>query len=359
MKTGAFLHDLARNRLRKVNLPRYLTYIVTWSCNARCVMCDCWKKESPEDLSVDEADRIFAQLPRFDAVRLSGGEPFVRKDFAGLAAAATERLRPRFLHVTTNGFLTDRVLSFCEGRDRSTPLRVLVSLDGLEAKHNAIRGRAAAWKTASATVRALAPLQEALNLQVGVNQTIVDADGVEEYRRLREYLRPHNVRLNAVLAYDASATYSLDCQDSVAESQIGRFTTLGAFAGEDIAAFADEVEGDLREFPWADRLAKRYYWRGVRQRLHADQRRPLNPPCVALNSHLRLYPNGDVPVCQFNARRVGNLRRQTFEEVWFGPDIEAERRWVRNCPGCWAECEVLPNAVYTGDLARALLPRAA
>jgi Fe-coproporphyrin III synthase len=358
MKPGTLLGDIARNRLRRVNLPRYVTYIVTWSCNARCIMCDCWKKDSPEDLSVAEVEKIFSSLPRLDAVRLSGGEPFVRKDFAELAEVVVRRSQPRFLHVTTNGFLTDRVVEFCESRDRSIPLRLLVSLDGLEEKHNAVRGRAAAWKTASSTVKDLASRQTELNVQVGVNQTIVDAEGLAEYRRLREWLRPLDVRHNAVLAYDASATYSTGCKDAVAESQIGRFTTIGEFGGGEISELAAEIERDLDAFPWSDRMAKRYYWRGVRERIGSGGPPALNPPCVALNSHMRLYPNGDVPVCQFNSRRVGNLRRQSFEEVWFGGPIDAERQWVRNCPGCWAECEVLPNAVYTGDIARAALSHA-
>jgi MoaA/NifB/PqqE/SkfB family radical SAM enzyme len=78
-----------------------------------------------------------------------------------------------------------------------------------------------------------------------------------------------------------------------------------------------------------------------------------NPPCVALNAHLRLFPNGDVPTCQFNTKKAGNLRQQSFEELWFGAKTEVQRDWVRKCPGCWAECEVLPSAIYTGELARA------
>ena len=111
----------------------------------------------------------------------------------------------------------------------------------------------------------------------------------------------------------------------------------------------DEVERDIESYPPAERAAKRYYLRGIRNRLLHCKGAP-NPPCVALGSHMRLFPNGDVPTCQFNTRKVGNLRRQLFEQVWFGEDIEPQRRWVRNCPGCWAECEVLPSALYTGDL---------
>lgn len=349
MKPGFLLTDILRNRRRAVNLPRYMTYIVTWTCNARCIMCDCWKKDSPDDLTLAEVDAIYAQLPPMDAVRLTGGEPFVRKDFTALADLTQRRLKPRFLHVTTNGFLTARIVSFCEERDRSVPLRLLISMDGMEDTHNRVRGRSTAWDTTSETVRALAPRQKELGLQLSVNQTIVDSGGIDEYRRLRAYLKPLNVQVNVVMAYDASATYSLKHDTAVARSQIGKFTTFGDFEGQRVTELADEVESDLVNFPWADRLAKRYYWRGVRGRLSNDGTAP-NPSCVALNSHLRLYPNGDVPVCQFNARRVGNLRRQRFDDVWFGPEIEKERDWVRKCPGCWAECEVLPNAIYTGDL---------
>ena len=63
-----------------------------------------------------------------------------------------------------------------------------------------------------------------------------------------------------------------------------------------------------------------------------------------------MLPDGRVPICQFNTRSVGNLREKSFEEIWFGEEGTRGRQWVKDCPGCWAECEVLPSAVYTGDL---------
>ena len=62
--------------------------------------------------------------------------------------------------------------------------------------------------------------------------------------------------------------------------------------------------------PLADRLVRRYYLRGIGNRLLSGRAMP-QPPCVALNSHLRLLPNGDVPTCQFNGQIVGNLCRQS------------------------------------------------
>lgn len=353
MKPRWLLDDILRNRRGAVTLPRLLTYIVTFSCNARCIMCDSWRKPSPDDLQPEEVGRIFRQLPRMDLVRLTGGEPFVRSDFAELARLTQELLRPRVLHVTTNGFLTGRIVEFCRARAKHLPLAVLVSVDGMEAKHNQVRGRDTAWQGVTTTLKALAPQRKEWNLRLAVNQTIVDAEGLDHYRRLKEFLAPLDVLHHVVFAYDASATYSLKLRTGVAASQIGRFTTFGKLDPAELARFFDEAEADAGRLPLPERVAKRYYLRGIRSRL-LDGRASPRPSCVALNSHLRIYPNGDVPVCQFNATRVGNLRRQSFEAVWFGPDITPQRDWVRKCPGCWAECEVLPSAVYTGDVLRRL-----
>ena len=151
------------------------------------------------------------------------------------------------------------------------------------------------------------------------------------------------------MAYDASATYHLEDSVEVAPTEIGNFTTFGDFGAERLDALFTEMERDLPRYPLAERLARRYYLRGIRNRLLGNQGAP-NPKCVALNSHLRLLPDGKVPTCQFNTRTAGSLREQTFAELWESETLRAQRKWVQACPGCWAECEVLPSAIYTGDL---------
>jgi len=349
MSALGLLQNIVRERRRQVAMPRFLTFIVTFTCNARCIMCDSWKKPSPDDLSVAEIENIFEQLPRMDAVRLTGGEPFVRRDLPQIAKLVQHKLQPVALHITTNGFLTDRIVEFCETREKTTPLQLLISVDGLRSKHNHVRGRDSAWDSVMRTISALAPRRDELRLNIAVNQTIVDAQGASDYPKLRDHLAQWGVKNQVVMAYDASATYSVEDEVEVAPGEVGSFATFGDFNEQQIIELLDEVERDIESYPPAERAANRYYLRGIRNRLLHCKGAP-NPPCVALGSHMRLFPNGDVPTCQFNTRKVGNLRRQLFEQVWFGEDIEPQRRWVRNCPGCWAECEVLPSALYTGDL---------
>jgi MoaA/NifB/PqqE/SkfB family radical SAM enzyme len=350
-RAAELVASVSRTRLGRPDRPRLLTFVVTFRCNARCVMCDSWRKDGEGELTLAQIEAIYRQLPRLHAVRLTGGEPFVRKDFDDIAALTQTLLRPALLHVTTNGFLTERIVSFCEQRERSVPLQLLVSIDGVGAKHDQVRGRRGAWDRAMATVRALAPRQRELGLRLAVNQTVIDAESARDYEPLRDLLRPLGVRNQVVIAYEASATYSLARERELRPRAPGAFSTFGDLGRGELERLFGQIERDLADYPLPDRAAKRYYLDGIRSRLLDNEGSP-NPRCVALGAHLRLFPNGDVPTCQFNTKRVGNLATQSFEEVWASETTREQRAWVRSCPGCWAECEVLPNAIYSGDLLR-------
>ncbi|MBK9138697.1 MAG: hypothetical protein IPM17_08045 [Verrucomicrobia bacterium] len=44
LRFASLLSQTPARRRYEVGLPRYLTYLVTFTCNARCIMCDSWKK---------------------------------------------------------------------------------------------------------------------------------------------------------------------------------------------------------------------------------------------------------------------------------------------------------------------------
>ena len=351
----SFPRSVLRARLRRTDQPRLLTYIVTFTCNARCVMCDSWQKPS-HDLSIEEIEGIFRQLPQLDAVRLSGGEPFVRKDLPQIVELVRTQLSPLVLHITSNGFLTERIVRLCEERDRRLPLQLLISIDGVGDKHDRVRGIAHAYDRAIATVRALAPRRRELRLSLAVNQTIVDRESIAHYHALKAELAPLGVENQVVIAYAESATYSLRERHCVRPRYPGELRTFGEFSEAELHALLTAAERDVLDYPLPERLAKQFYLEGARRRLIDGVPSP-NPSCVALSSHMRLLPDGTVPTCQFNTAPAGNLRERSFAEVWDSAAARTQRDWVRACPGCWAECEVLPNAIYTGELAKHALAR--
>lgn len=284
-----------------------------------------------------------------DFVRLTGGEPFLRNDLPEIVHSINKHLKPLFLHITTNGLLEERIVRFCREYALDSPLYLLISVDGMRARHDHIRGIPGAWDRAMSTLTSLAPLRKKNRLKLAVNQTIVNAEGIQEHHTLTNHLKPLGIPVHAVMAYDASATYNVTDNVNMGPAHSGQFTTFGDFSCSQITDLLRAVDGDLKKEGFLQKTAKKYYWSGVRNRLLGKKGNP-NPPCVALNSHMRILPNGRIPTCQFNSRIVGDLRLESLDEIWFGQKIEQQRNWVHACPGCWAECEVLPNAVYSGDL---------
>jgi MoaA/NifB/PqqE/SkfB family radical SAM enzyme len=285
-------------------------------------------------------------------VRLSGGEPFVRSDLSQLVDLTQRVLRPAILHITTNGLRTRRIVELLEDRDPRTRLVLLVSVDAVGERHDQIRGVPRAWGRALATIEAVAPRQRELGVRLMVNQTVVDRLGADEHRRLWQRLEPYGVPVNLVVAYAESATYSEEHEMDAPDGTLATFGELDATAVRRLLQTAYEHLPRLR---WPERVARRYYVRGVASRLLDGSAAP-NPPCAALGHHLRLLPNGDVPTCQFNSKVVGNLAATPFSELWASSGRHDQRRWVQACSGCWAECEVLPSALFSADLVRACGP---
>lgn len=199
------------------------------------------------------------------------------------------------------------------------------------------------------TLKALEQRQHILRLSLSVKHTIVDAEGVEHYKRLCDFLKPLGILNNVVTAYDLGAAYYLKDEMDAAPRQVGQFTTFSEFTEAHLQSLFGEIEKDFGNYPLLDKLAKRYYLLGIRNRsLHRE--RASNPKCTAPNSRIQLHADGRVPTCQFNTISVGNLQESDLADLWPSARIQKRRGWVGKCPECWAECEVLPNAIYTGDL---------
>lgn len=338
--------------------PHSLTHTTTFRCNYHCKeICDSplvhremQKRPNGHDLSTAEVETIYRQLPPMDYVRFTGGEPTLRPDFIELSHLAETHLKPIVLHLTTNASHPDRVVRFVSERPRKVPLDLMISIDGLSEKHCASRHNARAFDHCIQTLEELAPQQKSLKLNLRINQTVADSEGIRQYRQLHQLLRRFQVRHQIVMAYKASATYAVQRDRNYAPSREELFTPVGDFDRKELEDFFDEVTRDAQtELKGPERWIQEYYLDGIRARMLKNQSQP-NPTCVALSSHLRVFPNGDVPTCQFNSHIVGNLRLQSFQEIWKSEIRKRQLTWVRNCVGCWAGCEIQPSAFYSGDL---------
>lgn len=341
------------NRLGLFQRPSFVTYMVTWRCNAKCDFCDIWRRQdsAKEELTLDQIAHIFSEMPKLDGVRLTGGEPFLRKDLADVVNCIVSSSDPLAVHITSNGLLTDKVLDFVENITDARKLHLKISIDHFGEKHDIFRGVTGAFSSACKTVSELSRLRKKLGFHLGVNQAIVSEQGLEDYEKLSSYMKEIDVRVFPTIALEsAKGLYSEHLEEETTS-----FSPLESFSHETAERIMEVVLRDSANVnDWKERLLNRYFLLGIKNRILYGRKWP-NPKCVALRNHLRILPNGDVPICIHNSKVVGNLARTPLRTIWNSPEVKTARRWVENCSGCWEGCEVNLNAIYTGDLMKSLL----
>lgn len=132
--------------------PWYLIFAITGLCNQRCAMCFYTKNISGYDprkeLTLDEIALIAQGFNNLFQLTLSGGEPLLRKDCLDIARVFAARTPVQRITLTSNGMMPEKIAdfvhAFCSEFPRVT-LSVNLSIDGLNEKHDKIRGVSGAF----------------------------------------------------------------------------------------------------------------------------------------------------------------------------------------------------------------------
>ena len=188
-----WLFRLFRRNETALHELNYLFWECTWRCNLACRHCgsDCKAESRVPDMPFADflkAIEPLEQRYKRDTVliAITGGEPLLRADLAD--CGRTLRAHGFRWGIVTNGMLYD------EARHRELLAAglgsVTVSLDGLEATHNALRNHPQSFQRA---LRALQLIATAPQLHYDV-VTCVHTNNLPELPQLRELLIAKGVR---------------------------------------------------------------------------------------------------------------------------------------------------------------------
>jgi radical SAM enzyme (rSAM/lipoprotein system) len=187
------LHPIYRHLETVVHPLRYLFLEVTQKCNLDCLHCgsDCGKQPRVDELTTGEwlafIDYLDERRPKGHSLFLvfTGGEPLCHQDLLKLCARA--RLRGLPYGMVTNGFLLDDHAVSRLVEEEITSLTV--SLDGLEATHDWLRGRLGSFNRAVSGI-ALAARSPIRFMDV---VTCVNPRNLAELSRILELLQSKGV----------------------------------------------------------------------------------------------------------------------------------------------------------------------
>jgi MoaA/NifB/PqqE/SkfB family radical SAM enzyme len=336
--------DLAGMFLAKE--PTYFIFYVTSSCNAQCRICFNWEYNNPsgreQELSLEEIERIAGNMGRLHYVTLGGGEPFLRNDIDEICRIFYDKNHTRIFSIPTNCLTPQIIAERVEAMLQKCPdavFRISMSIDGIGAQHDRLRGVAGSF------------------------------DQVCNTYLLLDRLRQRYPQLEIL----ANTTFCADNQDSISDIHdyvVSRFSLdmygLTLIRGEVRDPALKKI--DLGKFAAATRLFEEGYFRNQGAKRHPLQRILAILPvfsrreilktataarrtytCHAIRQLIVVDSFGDVFACEMLPFKLGNLREVNYRlgTILKKPEtIELLQRIRRKECNCTWECAIQNSMVF-------------
>ena len=296
--------------------PKEVCIILTYRCNAKCNMCDVWHHptKAGEEITIEDIKKLPSGL-RF--INITGGEPFIRRDIEEIIKV----IRPKTerIVISNNGFFTERIVNLCE---KYPDLGIRISTEGLQKTNDAIRKIPGGFDR---TLRTLLTLRRMGIRDIGFGMTVQDMN-CKDLLPLYE--------LSDALGYEfATATLHNSHYFHKLDNVIN-----------DKDMVCSEFSGLITELLKSNSVKKwfrAYFNYGLMNYIYGGKR---FLPCEMGTESCFVDPSGDVLACNGMNEKIpmGNIKEQTFDEIWNSSQAEKVRNMVKTCQ---KQCWMVGNAV--------------
>lgn len=297
--------------------PHNAILAVTLNCNARCQMCDIWKN----DMHNEVAPEVFGRLPTsLRDINISGGEPFLRSDLPEILRVIKEANPKTRLVISTNGFQPAKfkqLLPAILEVDRKVALRV--SIDGLGAKHDEVRGIPKGFHKCEQTLQIA---REAGISDLGVGFTVLECN-IADLADVHEWTEKNKLQLSITVATD-SEIYFGENKESL--------RPRSSHAIE--AAFSHIIDAQYRKWNLKENFRAWFnqtmveYQETMKRRFACDG----GSGFFYMDSHANIF------MCHILNYKMGNLQEQSWDELWTSDAADTAREVATTCDRCWLIC---------------------
>jgi Fe-coproporphyrin III synthase len=296
--------------------PKEVCIILTYRCNARCNMCNVWHHPTKpsDEITLNDIEKLPSGL-RF--INITGGEPFMRKDIEeiiGVIRHKTERIV-----ISTNGFFTERIIELCK---KFPALGIRISIEGLQKSNDDIRGIRNGFNRGLETLLALRRMGVK---DIGFGMTV-------QHLNCKDLLPLYE--LSDALGYEfATATLHNSHYFHKLDNRIEKTNT--------VCNEFSKLIVELLKSKSIKKWFRAYFNYGLMNYLYGGKR---FLKCEMGTESCFIDPSGDVLPCNgMNCKKpMGNIRKQTFDEIWNSKQADEVRKAVDNCN---KECWMVGNAV--------------
>lgn len=284
---------------------------VTYRCNCCCEMCQRWRDDRMNELTLSEYQRLATTFHKLGVhvISFAGGEPLLRDDiFAIIDTFAKYRMA---VNLCTNGILLE---SYAEALRRSGAACITVSIDGATAQtHDILRGAAGSFYQVKKGIESLVAQAPPHRSLVRVRMTISNRNAHEIRSLYEQWKNSVDDVLLQPIHYCRDAFYT-------------------GFKEQELRPDPDRLEQQIEGTPFqTDGYLKKLICSLRQTHTYPNER------CYAGVLMVRIDPWGNVFPCLEQHVRIGSVREQDFRTIWNSSAFNRERTRVAsdgNCQ-CW------------------------
>lgn len=306
--------------------PKVIQLAITYNCNSKCVMCNIWKMDHSNEMTVEEfsnfmKDNIFKEV---ETVGINGGEPSLVPNLPEYIKEVLTLPKIKSLNIISHGFSQKPLLKSLEEiykmcKEKNIHFQVLISLDGVGEIHNTVRGKTNVFEKTSSTIDEITKNKYKYcdDLELGctiVKQNIHNLIELDTYAKIKNY----NLKFRLGIENKRIESDKLKDQYSVI------YNSLRQSAKE----FFYYQMSQTKDF------ANKFKYYAIFSWLNSEPKRILG--CMWKEEGITLDARGELYYCAVASNSLGSLRREKGEKIFFDDKNIKYRKSIinNNCDGC-------------------------
>ncbi len=324
-----FLHN--RFFPAKKRLSSLMIY-ATDLCDSGCKHCLIWAKRPVTYLPLDKIKSIMAShcISSNTSVGLEGGEFLLHPEADKIMEWFSRNHRNYDLF--SNCLRPDKLI---EAVKKYKPKRLYISLDGDRDTYHYMRGK----DGYDSVIKVITALKD--TVPVFVMFTLSPYNDFGDLEHVAAVCEQYNVFLRVGIYNNIPFFDTIDDSKAVVFGQLKDQTVLtykeAVALREERATIAnipettvtepENLPGNIEQFSENIDYIKLYAnWRSGKLRLK----------CNSILDSLIILPNGDVPICQNLDLKLGNIYRQSLDDIFNGSEsVKTQQHYSANCNQCW------------------------
>ena len=317
-------------------IPNYSIIYIDGRCNMLCGFCIHAAMDARKTpiMPAEKWGLIFKRAKSLLHLTVTGGEPFIRKDFVEIIDNIIKSSGVPRVSINSNGFYKDRIQNFIPQlikKHKDTEFTLSISLDGPEEIHDKVRAFKGAYKKALETIDVIKSYREKPNF----------------FLKLASVLTKDNKSYMENFLNETS-TWPIDFHELILVRDVPVKEQLEVKKEyEKLSKIQHKRTSSLWKKSFNGKLFEKLYLETIK-RIDSDK---VYSPCMAGGRLVEIFPDGVVRGCEveklWDISKIGTVNENNLDIVDVVKSSKAKnfRKVAKKCT-CTFECASAINTVY-------------